>query len=213
MEGQDCRMVETASALPLVFFPGAGGRVGSLRPIGERLARRRTVILCEYPGLGGVPADPALETLADLQHHLLATLPPRFDLVTMSMGGVLGLRVALEHPQRIRKLILIATSGGVDVAALGGLDWRDTFRRVQPDVPGWFIEDRTDVTPQLGLIQHPALLIYGDADLIAPVAVGQLLEKSLPDAHMEVIPGATHDLEIDYPDLIASFIEAHLRKP
>src|SRR3982750_2631534 len=121
-------MLETAPPLPLVFFPGAGGRVEFLRPIGERLARRRTVILCEYPGLGGVPPDAALETLADLQAHLLASLPEKFDLVTMSMGGVLALRIALEQPQRIRKLVLMATSGGVDVAALGGLDWRDTFR-------------------------------------------------------------------------------------
>lgn len=206
-------MVDIAPSLPLVFFPGAGGRVGLLRPIAERLARRRTSILCEFPGLGGVPADPSLKTLADLQRHLLASLPAQFDLVTMSMGGVLGLRIALEHPERIRKLTLMATSGGVDVAALGGIDWRDTFRKVQPDVPSWFVEDRTDVTKELGRIRHPTLLIYGDADLIAPVEVGRLLEKHLPNARMEVIPGATHDLEIDYPDLIASFIEAHLRRP
>jgi hypothetical protein len=30
---------------------------------------------------------------------------------------------------------------------------------------------------------------------------------------LEVVPGGTHDLEIDFPDLIASFIEAHLRRP
>jgi pimeloyl-ACP methyl ester carboxylesterase len=210
---QDCRMVETAPVLPLVFFPGAGGRVGHLRPIGERLARRRTTILCEYPGLAGVEPDPKLQTLSDLQQHLLASLPEQFDLVTMSMGGVLALRIALEHPERIRKLTLLATSGGVDVAALGGIDWRDTFRQVQPNVPSWFVEDTTDVTHRLGQIPHPTLLIYGDADLIAPVEVGRLLEQNLPHAHLEVIPGATHDLEIDHPDLIASFIEAHLRKP
>jgi poly(3-hydroxyoctanoate) depolymerase len=197
----------------LVFFPGAGGKVQHLRPIGERLARRRTTILCEYPGLGGVAPDPSLLTVADLQRHLLAGLPEQFDLVTMSMGGVLALRIALEHPERIRKLVLLATSGGVDVSSFGGVDWRDTFRRVQPDVPSWFLEERSDLTAELHRVHHPTLLIYGDADLIAPVAVGQHLLAHLPNARLEVIPDATHDLEIDYPDLIASFIEAHLRRP
>jgi poly(3-hydroxyoctanoate) depolymerase len=205
-------MLVTAPALPLVFFPGAGGRVSNLRPIGERLAHRRTCILCEYPGLGGVAADPNLRTLDDLQRHLLASLPEQFDLVTMSMGGVLALRIALDHPERVRKLVLMATSGGVDVSALGGIDWRDTFRRVQPNTPSWFIDDRTDVTHRLREIAHPTLLIYGDADLIAPPSVGHLLQQNLRNANIEVFADATHDLEIDYPDLIASLIEAHLRK-
>jgi pimeloyl-ACP methyl ester carboxylesterase len=206
-------MHEVAPTLPLVFFPGAGGRVAHLRPIAERLAHRRTTYLCEYPGLGGVAANPSLRTMADLQRHLLASLPAQFDLVTMSMGGVLALRIALEHPTRIRKLVLMATSGGVNVEALGGIDWRGTFRRVQPNAPSWFVEDRTDVTPELGRIAQPTLLIYGDADLIAPPSVGHLLQRSLPNARIEIIADATHDLEIDHPDLIASFIEAHLRRP
>lgn len=206
-------MVDTAPPLPLVFFPGAGGRAEHLRPIGERLARRRSTMICEYPGLGGVAPDPSLHSLSDLQRHLLDQLPERFDLVTMSMGGVLALRIALEQPERLRKLVLLATSGGVDMSSLGGIDWRDTFRRVQPNAPSWFLEDRTDVTPELGKITLPTLLIYGDADLIAPPRVGQLLQERLGNARLEVIPDATHDLEIDYPDLIASMIEAHLRRP
>ncbi len=206
-------MLATAPTLPLVFFPGAGGRVAHLRPIGERLAHRRTAILCEYPGLGGVAPDPQLRTLDDLTQHLLASLPDQFDLVAMSMGGVLALRIALDQPARVRKLVLLATSGGVDVAARGGIDWRDTFRRVQPNAPSWFLDDRTDVTHRLREIAHPTLLIYGDADLIAPPSVGHLLQRNMPNASIEVLADATHDLEIDYPDLIASMIEAHLRKP
>jgi poly(3-hydroxyoctanoate) depolymerase len=205
-------MRATAPPLPLVFFPGAGGRSENLRPIADRLAPRRETRICRYPGLGGVPADASLVTMADLQRHLLASLPPQFDLVTMSMGGVLALRIALEYPERLRKLTMLATSGGVNVAALGGVDWRDNFRRVQPAAPTWFVEDRTDITPELGRITHPTLLVYGDADLIAPPGVGELLRDRLPNAVLEVLPGATHDLEIDFPDLIAALIEAHLRK-
>jgi pimeloyl-ACP methyl ester carboxylesterase len=183
-----------------------------LRPIAERLAAGRETILCGYPGLGGLAPDPALRSMADLQAHLLGRLPSRFDLVTMSMGGVLALRIALEHPERLRRLILMATSGGVDVAALGGVDWRGGLRQAQPNGPDWFVEDRTDVTPQLARIPHPTLLIYGDADPIAPPGVGHLLQRNLPDARLEIIPNATHDLEIDHPELISAMIDAHLRK-
>ena len=48
---------------------------------------------------------------------------------------------------------------------------------------------------------------------VTPVAVGELLLKNLPSARLGVVPGADHDLEVNYPELIASFIEAHLRQP
>jgi pimeloyl-ACP methyl ester carboxylesterase len=206
-------MLSVAPTLPLVILPGAGGRLDVLKPIAERLARRRTTWLCEYPGIGHAAPDPSLQSLADLQSHVLRDLPERFDLVAKSMGGVLALRTALEHPERVRKLVLLATSGGVNVAALGGIDWRDTFRRLQPHAPNWFVDDRTDVTAELGRVTQPTLLVFGEADLIAPVRVGHFLKSKLPNARLELVPGGTHDLEEEFPDLIASLIEAHLRRP
>lgn len=203
----------TAPPLPLVFLPGAGGRLDLLKPVASRLAPRRPTLLCEYPGIGHAAPLPELLTLDDLQRHVFAPLPERFDLVAKSMGGVLALRIVLDQPERVRKLILLATSGGIDVAARGGIDWRDTFRQLQPAAPRWFADDRTDVTARLGEIQQPTLLVFGDDDLIAPVAVGKFLEERLPHAHLEILPKATHDLEGEYPDLLASLIEAHLRRP
>jgi len=206
-------MPDVAPALPLVVLPGAGGRLDLLKPICQRLARRRTTLLVEYPGIGHAPANASLQSLSDLQAHVLERLPERFDLVAKSMGGVLALRTTLEQPGRVRKLVLLATSGGVNVAALGGIEWRDTFRRLQPEAPTWFVDDRTDVTPELGRIAQPTLLVFGEADLIAPIRVGQFLRSKLPDAHLEVVAEGTHDLEAEFPDLIASLIEAHLRRP
>ena len=142
-------MPAPAPPLPLVILPGAGGRLDLLKPIGSLLAHRRRTVLCEYPGIGNAEPNPSLHSLSDLQQHLLESLPERFDLVAKSMGGVLALRIVLEQPERVRKLVLLATSGGVNVAALGGIDWRDTFRRFQPRAPSWFLEDRTDVAAQL----------------------------------------------------------------
>jgi pimeloyl-ACP methyl ester carboxylesterase len=199
--------------LPLAFLPGAGGRVDLLANVAARLSARRATLLCEYPGIGDAAPRPELRSLDDLQEYILERVPARFDLVAKSMGGVLALRLALDRPERVRKLILLATSGGIDVAALGGLDWRDTFRRLQPTAPTWFVDDRTDVTPRLGEIRQPTLLVFGDSDLIAPVGVGRFLAERLPDARLEILENATHDLEGEYPDIIASLIEAHLRRP
>jgi pimeloyl-ACP methyl ester carboxylesterase len=193
-------------------LPGAGGRAEAWQGIAERLAKRRSPIFCRYPGLGGAPPAPRLATLSDLIQHLSSQLPERFDLAAMSMGGVIALLLALEQPERVRRLVLLATSGGIDVAALGALEWRETFVALEPDAPRWFLDDRTDLSARLAEVRQPALLIFGDADLIAPVAIGQALELKMPHSRLEAIAGATHDLQQEHPDLIASLIEAHLRR-
>jgi pimeloyl-ACP methyl ester carboxylesterase len=204
--------VTVAPVLPVVYLPGASGRPAIWRPIAQRLSQRREAVVCTYPGLANAPPDPAIRSLADLRAHLLASLPERFDLVAMSMGGAIALRLALDYPERVRKLVLVATSGGVDVAALGALDWREEFRKTHPHAPPFFLEDRSDVTPELQNLVAPTLLVFGGRDLIAPIAIGRFLLGHLPSARLEIIPEATHDIDEEYPDLLAAFIEAHLRR-
>ena len=61
--------------------------------------------------------------------------------------------LAVEHPDRVARLVLVAT-GGVDVARPGGSDWRPEYRALLPDVPHWFEEDGTDFTDRLGEIRR-----------------------------------------------------------
>ncbi|MEU8529602.1 MULTISPECIES: alpha/beta fold hydrolase [Streptomyces] len=67
----------------------------------------------DLPGHGGAPAEPA-ESVAELGDRLLATLDEsgiqRFAYAGISIGGAIGLDLALRAPHRVASLALVATS-------------------------------------------------------------------------------------------------------
>ncbi len=138
-------------------------------------------------------------------------MPPEpVNLIAQSMGGIIAAQIAIENPKRIAKLVLVATSGGVDVKKLGGADWRPDFTRENGQLPKWFVDDRTDLTDQLTKIRIPVLLVWGDSDPISPVAVGEFLRSKLPSARLAVIPGGGHDLARTHAGETARLIAGHL---
>lgn len=196
---------------PVLFLPGAGGRAGFWRPVAERLADLGPATLVGYPGFGDAPADPAVRSLDELYRWLLPRLPPGAShVVAQSMGGVLAARLALEHPERVARLVLVATSGGVDVRALGGADWRDEYRAALPEAPPWFVDDRTDLAPRLGGVRAPTLLLWSDADPVSPLAVARFLGARIPGARTVVVPGGTHAFAAERPEEVAAVIRSHL---
>jgi pimeloyl-ACP methyl ester carboxylesterase len=196
--------------LPVVYFPGGGGRSSFWRPVADRLWRRGAPIVFGYPGFGDVPADPTLRSLSDLYGALLDVLPSRFHLVAQSMGNVLALRTALEHPDRVASLVLCAVTGGVDVRILGGAEWRESLRAEQAHAPTWFIDDASDFTERLATLRIPALILSGDDDPLSPVRVGEFLRDRLPSATLTVIAGGTHSMAQEQPDRIAETIDRFL---
>jgi len=126
------------------------------------------------------------------------------------MGGVLAARLAIEFPERVARLVLVATSGGLDVARLGGADWRPEYRASLPHVPPWFVADRTDLTARLSSIRAPTLLLWSDVDPVSPPTVADLLEALIPDTRRVVVPGGTHAFGEERPDEVAVAIRAHL---
>ena len=129
------------------------------------------------------------------------------DLVAQSMGGVIAARLALERPDLVRRLVLIVTSGGVDMAGLGAADWRARLSQVVSAALSSG-SPRRGSAPELPVekIAAPTLLIWGDADAISPLAVGRHLEQRIPEARLHVVPGGDHDLAKTHADLVASLI-------
>jgi pimeloyl-ACP methyl ester carboxylesterase len=198
----------------LLCLPGASGRAAFWAPVAARLTDLGPASRLGWPGFAGEPADPSIGSLDDLFRWLLERLPPgRSDVLAQSMGGVLALRLALERPERVRRLVLTATSGGLDVASLGAADWRPGHHAAQPDAPPWFLRDRTDLSARLGEVKAPALLLWSDADAISPLAVGRTLQARLPDARLEVIAGGDHSFAENRADEVAALVRGFLGAP
>jgi pimeloyl-ACP methyl ester carboxylesterase len=196
---------------PLVYLPGAGGLASFWRPVAELLRPRSEPLLVEYPGFGETPPNPAVRNVSDLLGLLLQRLPASFDLVAQSMGGSLALGLALEHPARVRRLVLVATTGGIDVRRLGAAEWRTSDWVAQrPEMPRWFVDDRSDLGARLPTLRVPTLVLIGDADPLAPLGVGEYLRNQIPGANLEIVEGGTHAMAEQLPGRIAALIDRHL---
>src|SRR5437879_10834250 len=116
----------------LIFLPGALGAAAFWHPVGDRLPVEWQKVYLDWPGLGAQRPDPDVRGFDDLVRRVEAELTAPSVLVAQSMGGVVAIRAALKHPDKVQSLVLVATSGGVDVTGLGGADWRADYRAEHP---------------------------------------------------------------------------------
>jgi pimeloyl-ACP methyl ester carboxylesterase len=194
----------------ILFLPGAGASPDFWKPVSELLPTDWTKHYFGWPGLGHQPHDPSISGIDDLIRLVLDRMDEPVDLVAQSMGGVIAARLALGRPDRVRRLVLTVTSGGVDMAGLGASDWRADYRRSYPNAAVWITDSRASPPLPVERIAAPTLLIWGDADPISPVAVGKHLAERIPDARLHVVPGGDHDVANTHAIEVAALIERHL---
>jgi poly(3-hydroxyalkanoate) depolymerase len=106
----------TADWPPLLLCNGIGASLELFQPFVDALDPRRPVIRFDLPGIGGSPAPVVpyhLATLPSLLTGLLDQLGyARADVLGISWGGGLAQQFALRRPDRVRRLVLVATSPG-----------------------------------------------------------------------------------------------------
>jgi poly(3-hydroxyalkanoate) depolymerase len=101
---------------PLLLCNGIGASLELLQPFVDALDPRRPVIRFDMPGIGGSPAPVVpyhLVTLPSLLAGLLDQLGyQQADVLGISWGGGLAQQFALRRPDRVRRLVLVATAPG-----------------------------------------------------------------------------------------------------
>ena len=193
------------------FLPGASGDGRFWHPVAERLPAAWDKTFFDWPGLGRVPSRPDVNSLDDLALLVLcqAGTGP-VDLVAQSMGGVVAMTVALAHPERVRRIVLTATSAGIDITPFEPEDWRSEYAQEFPDAASWILTERPNLSARLSSVTAPTLLVWSDADPISPLGVGQRLAGLLPCAELVVLPVTGHMFARDQADLVAPHVLRHL---
>lgn len=194
----------------ILFLPGAGGAPAFWQPVAALLPASMPYELVGWPGLGAQPHDPAVQGFDDLVRLVRERVVEPVDLVAQSMGGVVAARLALEAPDKVRRLVLAVTSGGVDMAGLSASDWREDYRRSHPQAAAWVTGQRVSPDLPVERIAAQTLLLWGDDDPISPLAVGRHLQARLPSASLHVVRGGRHDLARSHAEEVAPLIVRHL---
>ena len=106
---------------PLLLLHGLGYARWGWEPVAQRLAETHEVVLFDNRGIGesDAPAGPyaVTELAGDAVGVLDAAGLERSHVLGTSLGGMVALQLALEHGERVDKLVLACTTPGGDAAA------------------------------------------------------------------------------------------------
>ena len=220
------------SGRPVLVLHGGTGSLVDMRYQVQALAKKHFVIAPDSRGQGRSSDDDAplgYRRMADDMLRLLDHLGiDRADIVGWSDGGIIALDLAMRHPERVRRLVVIGANFDVD-----GLKSRpampttippppDYYQRNAPDPAHWPVLYRKVVTMwrtephytlrELGSISAPTLVMAGESDVIRREHT-DLLAKSIPGGREAIIAGATHAAALEKPDVLNADILGFLDAP
>ena len=221
---------------PVVLLHGGFCSLEHLQPMTDALRHDFAVHAFERPGHGRSPDvagpftfDAGLAQVLEFLDELgLASA----HVVGFSDGAVIGLLLAAGHPDRVRSLVAI--SGNLTPSGFTGSpddlsaellaevlrSSRETYERLSPDGPQhadaviakllrlWSTEPNIDPA-DLARITAPTLVVSGEFDSIDP-SHSRMIASSIAGARLWIVPGATHDLIDERPDVVLPAVREFL---
>jgi len=192
---------------PLLLLNGMTRPLQSWQPFIRATTNRRTVTF-DAPGVGGSPGSALPLTIPALARIAAQVLDvaglDRADVLGYSHGGLVAQQLAFDAPDRVRRLVLAATSCGAGSTASR---WEGVLGLATSSAPSpWPRPDPLSMVwqlmalsswssiPFLGAIRQPTLVVTGTHDRLVTPDNSTLLARRIPNARL-VMLSAGHDLQ------------------
>lgn len=223
--------------LPILLLHGALGAASQFQPLAAALAEHYDVHILNFSGHGDVPFSEQGFSVQVFAAEVLSYLESRqLDFVHIfgySMGGYVAMYLARHYPEKIGRVITLATkynwneaTAGKEVRQLNPILIEEkvpAFARVleaRHTANDWkIVVTRTaQLIEELGhqsLLKHPdyaqvaspCMLMMGDHDNMVSFQETIEVYKALPLAQLTVMPDTAHPLEKADVPLLAYYIK------
>ena len=209
------------SGQPVLMLHGGPGFIEEMHYQISALATNRFVVAPDSRAQGrSTDSDAPLSyaLMADDMLKLLDKLKiDKTDIVGWSDGGIIGLDLAMHHPERVRRLVVIGANFDVD-----GLIEKPVINGKIPPAPGFYSRNAPDPAhwpvaftklaemqrtqphysiDDLHQIKAPTLVIAGEHDVIKREHTDQLA-KAISNSREEIIDGGTHNVPLEKPEIV-----------
>ena len=206
----------------VILIHGSGHKASSWEKTISYLDRREDILCPELSAIlnGREASFPNLR--AAFAQYCAQTSGP-VHLCGLSLGGILALDYALEHPENVKTLVLIGTPHKVPkfAFALQNVVFRflpkSTFASMAFDKRDTFALGNTmkdlDFSDRAGKIRCPTLILCGEKDS-ANLKSAHFLAQHIPNAELQVLERTGHVVNEENPKVLAerlnTFYSAHL---
>lgn len=157
------------------------------------------------------------------------------DVFGHSIGGGIALRLALKHPELVRKAVIFGVQYNNDgltpglaekLETLTAADvppkFRAAYAKVAPDpskfpmlvqkINAMVLREKGVSPEELKTIRAPILVMIGDTDFVRVEHAVEMF-RLLPHGQLAVLPLSTHFAPLDRPQWVASMMRAFLTAP
>jgi pimeloyl-ACP methyl ester carboxylesterase len=226
----------------ILMLHGALGTQAQFLPLRSLLEEQYSLHTLDFMGHGQAEPAPegisvpllAQQVLDYLDAQQLSSIP----LLGYSMGGYVAMYLARHYPQRVSKVITLATKYHWNAAiadkevkmldaavieqkvpafatALQQRHTRHNWKQVLSHTAA--LMQQLGVQPLLAAADYaaittPALLMLGDRDTMVTLTETVEVYRALPQAQLAVLPNTPHPLEKAEPALVAALLQRFLNE-